>query len=179
MNLPLNVPPQNPKESLDKLQHILNYISSDEVFSKKLVEKYSALEADVTSFRLNPNCSCKSRIRKFLTDNKDTLEFFDNWVKENNIKLPEIKPPGPSPEMIKQQEEKKRTVLKTSLPQQEWKNYKDVIGEVVEIEPDPNKYKQLITIAREKWLYNGLNVIETAKKDSEGNDKIVWLVFFH
>jgi hypothetical protein len=71
-------------------------------------------------------------------------------------------------------------VLKATLPQSEWKNFRDVIGEVVEIEPNPDKYKQLMATAREKWFYNGLNVLETIKTNpKDGSERIVWLIFFY
>jgi hypothetical protein len=73
-----------------------------------------------------------------------------------------------------------RMVLKSSLPKSEWSKYEDVIGDVVEIEPNPDKYNELMSYAREHWFYNGLSVLETIKADQETSvDRVVWLVFFY
>jgi hypothetical protein len=73
-----------------------------------------------------------------------------------------------------------RMVLKGTLPKSEWAKYEDVIGDIVELEPTPDKYNELMSYAREHWFYNGLNVLETVKADPETHvEKIVWLVLFY
>jgi hypothetical protein len=48
---------------------------------------------------------------------------------------------------------------------------KNVIGDVVEIDADPDVYKKLLTLAKdEKWIYNGITIVE--KKDK-------WLILFY
>jgi hypothetical protein len=159
------------------IQHVLYLLKTDEEFSKNLYKRNPQLESDIISFRLNPECDCKSNIVKYL-ENCDLKEheFINQWIKE----LPSRHERMQQDTLNSLMSERARMALKHTLPQLEWKNYKDVIGEVVEIEPNPDKYKEMMSIAREKWFYNGLNVTETLKTDpTTGNEKVVWLVFFY
>jgi hypothetical protein len=176
------------------IQKILDLILSNDSFAKELSERNPKIDADIISFKLNPNCTCKSKIVRHLEENSSEIEFSNQWISShmfsNNTTPIEITSGTPikvsfPSELSKEEQErlkkeKQRMVLKSALPQSEWKNFKDVIGEVVEIAPNPNKYKELLTVAREKWFYNGLNVIETVKTNpSTGEENIVWLVFFY
>lgn len=164
------------------IQTILHLIETNEQFAHTLGARNSKIEADIISFRLNPNCSCKSKIIKYLEDNKEEQEFVLQWI-QNSQKASMQQPQVDTQKLEsinKMMNERARMVLKPTLPQPEWSKYKDVVGEVVEIDPNPDKYKEMMTIAREKWFYNGLNVTETLKTDpTTGNEKVVWLVFFY
>jgi len=48
---------------------------------------------------------------------------------------------------------------------------KNVIGDVIEIEPSAEIYKNLLNVVKEEnWIYNGLNVIQKEDK---------WLILFY
>lgn len=179
---------------MDIIQKTLDLLLSNDTFAKQFTERIPQLESDVISFKLNPSCSCKSKIVRHLEQNVSDTEWAQIWIQTNilpsTLPIIEVKtgdnivkttmPQLPPEELKKLKLERQRMALKATLPQTEWKNFKDVIGEVVEIEPNPNKYKQLMTVAREKWFYNGLNVIETVKTDPKtGAESIVWLVLFY
>lgn len=160
---------------LSTLQMVDSITQYDELF-KILIQRNPSIESDLASFKLNPGCECKSNIQLYLDNNKAEREFIDDWLKSK----PEQIFNKSSDEINRLKSEVYRMSLKPSLPQSEWKNFKDVIGETVEIDPNPDKYKELMAIAREKWFYNGLTVLETLKTNHEdGSDKIIWVVFFY
>jgi hypothetical protein len=52
----------------------------------------------------------------------------------------------------------------------------NVIGEVIELEPIPQVYKDMIlTSIKEGWVYNGLSIVETFDRDK----KKIWMAFFY
>ena len=160
-------------------QQVLDLITSTDNFAEELRARNPRIDADITSFKLNPNCSCKNKVIRDLDENPLELEFAKEWEYLHSV-TPEVTPEVVDENAIRLKKEKHRMVLKPSLPQSEWKNFKDVIGETVEIEPNPDKYKELMVVAREKWFYNGLHVIETMKTNtSDESQKIVWVVFFY
>ena len=159
---------------------VLNLITINDDFFKFLLKRNPTIEKDLISFKLNPGCVCKANIQKHLDENIAEQSIIENWISlnVNDESTPIFNMTRNTMNQLKL--DKIRMVLKPSLPQSEWKNFKDVIGETVEIEPNPDKYKELMAIAREKWFYNGLNVLETIKTNTEdGSDKIIWLVFFY
>jgi hypothetical protein len=159
---------------------IFDLLTNSDEFFNAFLKRNPSIESHLVGFKLNPNCTCKSDIQKYLDENVSVRKFVDEWSGDNaganvssifNLSSSDVK---------RLKSDKIRMVLKPTLPQSEWKNFKDVIGEVIEIEPNPDKYKHLMAIAREKWFYNGLTVLETIKNNPEDNtESIVWLVFFY
>ena len=157
------------------VHHFLEGITKDKKFSDFVINKRKEIEADVRSFRADPNCSCKNRLKKFYESNKSLCDLdMDLYSENNGINFNDF---------VKIEQEinnNYKNLLKTNLPPNEWHKYKDVIGEIVEISPDPNEYKRIMTIAREEWLYNGLNILETVKLDPQtSEEKVVWLLLFY
>lgn len=137
-------------------------IRSNVDWKNYLGSKYSQILADVESFYSNPNCSCKQRLRQWGEKN------YDIFIKEYHYKKEDFGLPELTPDL----EVKAVNELK---PQPR----KSVIGEVIEIPPDPEEYKQLIKDSqKERWIYRGLSVLETHKK-VDGKEEPVWLVFFY
>lgn len=147
-------------------------LTKNEKFSEYIINKYPILEADIRSYRLNPNCSCRTKITNYFNENqKDICESIRLWAVETFTDLGSF---IVSPDL------NHLNVLKTNLPSLEWIKYKDMIGEIVEILPDPNEYKKIISVARSEWLYNGINILETVKFDPETKkESVVWLLLFY
>jgi len=145
-------------------------LRKNQKFSDYVINNYPVLEADVRSYREDPNCSCKNKIAKFFDSNKDSVTTrIQFWANETGTSLnAQVRNPN------------HRNVLKPTLPFAEQSLYKDVIGEIVEISPDPNEFKRIISIAREEWLYNGINTLETIKFDPQTKkESVVWLLLFY
>lgn len=150
----------------------LSLIRKHVKFSDYIIVNYPEIEADIRSYRTDPNCSCKHKIAKFFDANKDKLiANIQTWSNDNQTELKNT---------VTESTFNHRNVLKPTLPSSEWGKYKDVIGEIVEIAPDPNEYKRIIGIAREEWLYNGINILETVKFDPQTKQEaVVWLLLFY
>jgi predicted regulator of amino acid metabolism with ACT domain len=154
------------KFTVENFQEIL---IKNQKFSEHVINTYPDIEADVRSYRLDPNCSCRHKIAKYFNENRDKIiATLLEWIESTKIVL------------SLDDDEKARGVLKPTLPTSEWSKYKDVIGEIVEIAPDPNEYKRIISIARAEWLYNGINILETVKFDPQTKqESVVWLLLFY
>lgn len=144
----------------------------NEKFSEYIINNYPILEADIRSYRSNPNCSCRQKITKYFNENEEAIsQSIRLWAVET---LTDLRTIITSPDISH------LNVLKPTLPSHEWSKYKDVIGEIVEIPPDPNEYKKIISVARSEWLYNGINILETVKFDPETKkESVVWLLLFY
>lgn len=153
----------------------LALLIKNEKFSEYVINNYSDIEADIRSYRLDPNCTCKHKIVKYFESNKDLItNSLQTWISDTKTDLKSFLPNEDN------DDSKHRNVLKPSLPASEWSKYKDVIGEIVEIRPDPNEYKRIISTAREEWLYNGINILETIKFDPQTKqESVVWLLLFY
>ncbi len=139
-------------------------------FSEYVINNYPELEANVRSYRQDPNCSCRHKIAKYFEDNREAIsQKILSWVKETGATIEGL---TRNPEHL--------NVLKPTLSSLEQTQYKDVIGEIVEIPPDPTEYKRIISIARAEWLYNGINILETVKFDPQTKkESVVWLLLFY
>lgn len=156
-------------------ESFLALLIKNQKYAEYAINTYSVLEADIRSYRLDPNCTCKHKLIKYFDNNKDTvIKDFKLWISNEKVNIESILP-NPSNDM-----QSHRNILKPTLPASEWTKYKDVIGEIVEIVPDPNEYKRIISIAREEWLYNGINILETVKFDPQTKqESVVWLLLFY
>lgn len=166
---------------------VLILLNRYEEFADLMKKRNTNILADIISYKLNPNCTCKAKILSYFEANPLEMDYIESWVKSkgNSVDLAPPLMPIQNPKLTaedlkKLKEDRPRMVLKTNLPQSEWSKYVDVIGQSYEIEPNPDKYKELMTIAREQWFYNGISVLETVKTNPEDNtEKIVWVVFFY
>lgn len=143
----------------------------NEKFAEYIIRSYPDLEADIRSYRSNTNCSCRQKIATYFSEHETKISrSIQLWAEQTGI-----------PPIISEVKNLDHlNVIKTTLPAQEWVKYKDVIGEIVEILPDPTEYKRIISIARSEWLYNGINILETVKLDSETKkESVVWLLLFY
>ena len=153
---------------------ILGLISHDKDFRKGFMQKARDIYADIISFIANPNCTCRKRVVSFIEENKESINtFYEDFIKDksdeeiNNIiksidKPKEVKKESPSIDKPNPKKEKN-----------------DVRGEVIEIEPNPFEYKEVIqTAIKEDWVYKGINIVETIKVENEV-EKPVWLIFFY
>ena len=149
----------------------LSLLTKSQEFSEHVINNYPEIAADVRSFREDPDCSCKHIIAKFFNNNEEKImknaEAWSGFSKLSSY----LKSP---------KDNSYRNVLKSTLSVEEQANYTDVIGEIIEIAPDPNEYKRIISIARENWLYNGINILETVKFDPQTKkESVVWLLLFY
>jgi hypothetical protein len=156
-------------------ESFLALILKNEKYSEYAIKKYDVIEADIRSYRQDPNCTCKHKLIRFFECHQDDItEDLKLWVGSEKVNIES------SLSEDSKDTNKHRNVLKPSLPASEWSKYKDVIGEIVEIRPDPNEYKRIISIAREEWLYNGINILETVKFDQQTKqESVVWLLLFY
>jgi len=154
------------------VESFLALLLKNEKFSDYIINNYREIEADIRNYRQDPNCSCKHKISKYFEANKDKfLKSLQLWINDTKADITSF---------ITDTTESHRNILKTTLPSSEWTKYKDVIGEIVEISPDPSEYKRIISIAREEWLYNGINILETIKLDPQTQkESVVWLLLFY
>lgn len=149
----------------------LALLRKNDKFSEYAINNYPEIEADVRSYKRDPNCSCRHKLGKFFEVNKDKiLVSMKEWIDDTLQSFIDDFP----------LEDTQRNILKTTLPPEEQVKFKDVIGDIVEITPDPNEYKRIISIAREQWLYNGINILETVKFDPQTKqESVVWLLLFY
>jgi len=140
------------------IDDILKTITDDIRFAKILREKYPEIAPQVLTYSLNPDCSCKKKVKSFIENHYDEicqlhLTFAPTTAYTANEDTVEAETEGP----------------------------KNLIGEVIEIGPDPSEYSQMIEYINTKnWTYNGVSMMETEKTDPDTNEvKIIWLAFFY
>jgi hypothetical protein len=155
--------------------NFMRLLLKDVVFSEYIINNYNEIEADIRSYRLDATCSCRHKIEKYFELNKDKfLSSINEWERRYPDSLKS------ELENVEFDSEDIKKVLKPTLPPSEWSKYKDVIGDIVEIAPDPNEYKRIISVARQEWLYNGINILETVKFDPQTKkESVVWLLLFY
>lgn len=143
---------------------ILNLIRNDDDFRKSLVSTFSKIKKSVESFKDNPRCKCRGDIvRHFDKGGEDIEKFLEGWS-EKHTHINEKAAQSP----IKQ-----KTSDSLDEPRKPAR-FKNMAGNVVEIDADPQAFKDLMTHAKkERWRYAAFNVME---KEKDG--KTVWLVFF-
>src|SRR4051812_43549120 len=57
-------------------------------FSEYIINNYKEIEADIRSYRQDPNCSCKHRISKYFDKNRDSIYVkIDSWLTESKMDL--------------------------------------------------------------------------------------------
>ena len=154
---------------------ILGLIRNDKEFRKGFMQKAKDIYADVISFIANPNCTCKKRVVAYIEENKDAI---DSYYQEysNSIEPEQL---SKTLELIAEDSKQKNNTKEATKVPNNKQRLNDVRGEVVEIEPNPFEYKEVIeTAKKEKWFYRGLSVTETIKVENEV-EKPVWLIFFY
>lgn len=58
----------------------------DDIFFNSLKEKFPEILADLTSSRLNRNCSCRNRVKAYLISRiENEKDFFLNLLSQKNI----------------------------------------------------------------------------------------------
>lgn len=173
---------------------ILGLIRHDKDFRKGFMQKARDIYADIISFIANPNCTCRKRVVAYIEENKESVNtFFEEYkARASSSDFNKLL------ELINNEEQKTNTieVKKEDLPKNIPESLKkaineppikhndksvtrnDVRGEVIEIEPNPFEYKDVIeTAKKENWFYTGLSVLETIRVENEV-EKPVWLIFF-
>ena len=138
-----------------KPQSLLNLIEKSNDFSELMKYKYPELIPELTTFSTNRNCTCKKKILTYMSDHLEEVSGLANSFIEN------------------------RKDLKLDI-ESITKTFKPMSGLSVEIEPSPLAYTEMIKHSvSEKWMYRGLSVLETEKREEDGTSKIVWIVFFY
>lgn len=176
-------------------KHVLTMIREIPDFRKQFISKAREIYSDIISFVANPKCTCRRRISKFIEQNKTAIENFYTEFKNNcdvSIKqqIKNIEEPNTnndektqniakSRENILKERREMREKRERNIPSNHSFNINSVVGEVIEIEPDPMNYKEVLGTAKtEKWFYNGISVLETFKEE-EDEEKPIWLLFFY
>jgi len=59
----------------------------DEIFFNSLKNKFPEISADLFSSKINPNCSCKNKVKVYLASKiENEKDFFLDLLSEENIK---------------------------------------------------------------------------------------------
>ena len=65
---------------------ILHLITTDLVFKDYFKTSIPLIAADIESASMNPNCSCRNKIIKYVTSNTDSISLLlYEYVKKNNL----------------------------------------------------------------------------------------------
>jgi hypothetical protein len=131
-------------------------------------DKFTAIGPEVVTYSLNPNCICKIEVKKFLEKHRDEVsEFYQQYV----LRSPDTK----NETAIAADQRGTHTTTATK------EGPRSLIGDVIEIGPDPTAYSEMIKhINTEGWKYNGITMMETEKTEpSTGVTEIIWLAFFY
>ena len=122
---------------------------------KIITEKYPEIKADLYSFSVNPNCSCRKKIFNFINKNeKEIIELMkDNPIEESQKE-----------ESQKEEQDKKMKKSGSNLyqavslePSKNIVKYNDSAGKTILIKRE--EYSDFITkIRREHWAFKGISV---------------------
>lgn len=181
-----------------------NLIKISPEFASEVKIKYPKIVADVVSFVLNPNCTCRKKVlrhcKQYKTQINKMAEIFLLTRIDLNINLESaftntIEPDKKREKMELTPDQKaflekrakivdeRKNPRPQDKPQQETHiqiSTKDLRGEIIEIEPNPAVYKNTLKhIANNNWTFSGISVIETEKTDEKGKVAVVWLLFFY
>ena len=140
------------------IDDILKTITDDDEFANIIREKYPEIAPEVLTYSLNPSCSCKKKVKSFIESNYDKISSFHATYLLSRTDTE-------NENEIESEAEEKR----------------NLVGEVIELGPDPSEYSQMIEyITTKSWTYNGVSMMETEKTDPDTNEnKIIWLAFFY
>jgi hypothetical protein len=146
----------------NKIEAIIQNIRQNKEFRRSFIKIANEIVDKIYSLVENENCTCVKVVREWITNEKNKTAI-DSLLEEYKT-LMELTTQQPSIPNLSE--------LIPNAPNVS----KSVIGDVFEIEPFPNEYKKLIkTSISEKWLYRGINIVQTTNKDG----KNVWLVLFY
>jgi len=74
------------KEAIE-LPIFFNLFIHDDIFFNSLKEKFPEILADLTSSKLNRNCSCKNKVKAYLISRiENERDFFLDLLSEESIK---------------------------------------------------------------------------------------------
>lgn len=66
----------------------LELLSSNETFKLNFQALAPQIYADIESASTNPNCSCRSKVEKYVLENKEKCaEFLNNFISQNNVNI--------------------------------------------------------------------------------------------
>jgi len=132
-----------------RLTEFLDKIKSDRDFRKILLDNAESIIEDVYTFGESGCGKCKKHILRYADENVDIInKVIDEYSKLNISK-------------------EETTVVQPQQPHRPTR----VIGDIFEIDANPEAYKQFITEAQQKrWMHRGLTVVP---KDNK------WIIFFY
>lgn len=175
---------------------VVKFISRNDEFSELMKSRFPKVAEHVTSLKVNPRCSCRRKVFKFIRSNLDDffqfLSDFDALHPEEKI-IDEVLIKKTMAKERDNKEEYNRAERLKRL-QERHKNgnvsTKEVIktntevslrGEVIEITADVHSYKKLIEhLDENNMTFTGINVLESETIDEEtGEMKKVWNIFFY
>jgi hypothetical protein len=156
---------------------VLNAIRTVDGFSDYLSENHPSIKSDIRTFKSNPRCKCRKSIIEYVksmseSDSKSIISTWGGVINKLNVDdlsvptVEEHKIDVPS-EVEQHVERRTRNLERPSLP-------RNVLqGDVFEIPPEPQAFKDLITELRKDSHWRSFDVVV-----SEKDGKKVWLVFF-
>ena len=147
------------------IDKILEALVADNNFAEKFRHKFDEIGPEVVTYSLNPDCDCKKDVRSFIgTHYNEILDFYTTYTS-----------------CRKNTSDEDTAREKTTGTLSADKGPRSLIGDVIEIAPDPSAYSDMIKhINTEGWVYNSISMMETEKTDiSTGQIQSVWLAFFY
>jgi len=150
---------------------IIEWIEKNETSMINLV-KEKEKDQSLSAFMINRDTVVKPKVAPI-----QSLPDIKKGIKEpvQVTQTASIPAPAPSPVPSLPLELKEKITAQENAPQVV-SNMQMVVGEIYEISPHPDEYKQLLkTALEERWIFRGLTVVPS--KNDENVD--VWLVFFY
>ena len=151
----------------------LELVRTEKTIRQRIVKHDMSITQTIYSYVNDPNCTCKKDLIEWILKNNT---FVESLVEEMWDIIKSKIPQDPvAIDILDKSKATKPTSTPTKVTSENKPISKILMGEVHEIEPDPDQYKLLIQQSlNEGWLYRGVNVVPVVK---DGKD--VWLVFFY
>lgn len=123
--------------SVNQIGDALSYIMRDEVVFDDLQKDFPAILADLVTFKNNPNCSCRSKVIKFFTEQITKDPFIMNKYIHDLDGL--------------------KTHLNTIQSQRQQNNY---AGKVFEIDKTPEAWETFVSKTLNGKIFRNFSVAE-------------------
>lgn len=141
-----------------RVNEIIRHVKESSEFRILLINHAEPIIEDIYTFSDTGCGKCRKEILKYIENNRETINKIIELYEKDHTKLSNT----PTSRRDRVTNEPDRTTRN--------KNNR-VLGDVFEIEADPEAYKSLIQLSqKERWVFRGLNVVP---KDDK------WLIMFY
>lgn len=153
---------------------VLRAIREERSFRSDFSKAADSIVDKVYSFYTNPNCTCKATIIDWIGKNTDAVNtLLTTHTEKISLLVADITKAAEIAASAKKENVPPQTHPRD--PAAILKNPNSKFGSVIDIERDPDAYKELIHKAiKEGWSYRGCTVVPDIV-----DGKAVWSVFFY